>query len=143
MKHSSDIRHKHEQLLVCIALELRISLQPLLPCLFDNLCARVGLSLVKRSYVVKVDLLPDQGLESWFCLVTMVVTVVMTVVFVIVARMIMPGMVRHASVIVDELATFLTGREFRSGLNSLSRRGFDWSISSSKIHQLYVVIKIF
>lgn len=94
-KHTSYIRHKHEQLLVCITLELWISLQPLLPCFFDNLRACIGLTLVESSYVVKVDLLPYQGLESWFCLVTVVVTMIMTVAFVVVTRMIVPLMVRH------------------------------------------------
>lgn len=107
MKHSGDIRHKHEQLLVCITFELWISLQPLPPCLFDNFGACVRLTFVESSYVVKVDLLPYEGLESWLCLVAVVVAVVMTVAFVVVARMIVPMMVRHDLVMVVELATLL------------------------------------
>ena len=94
VKDSLHLRHKHEQLLVCITFELWISLQPLLPCLFDNLGACIGLTLVESPYIVEVDLPPYQGLESWFCLVavvvTMVVTVIMAVFSVAVARMIVP-----------------------------------------------------
>ena len=95
MEDGRDVRDKHEQLLVCITLELRVSLQPLLPCLFDDLGTCTGLALVEGSYVVKVDLLPYQGLQSWFYLVTVVVSMVMTVAFVVVARVIVSVMMRH------------------------------------------------
>ena len=95
MKCGGDIRHKHEQLLICIAFKLRISIEPLLPCLLDNLGASVGLTLVKSPYVVKVDLLPDQSLESWFCLVAVIVTMGMAVLSMIMARVIVLVMVRH------------------------------------------------
>ena len=95
MKCGGDIRHKHEQLLICIALKLWISIEPLLPCLFDNLSTGVGLTLIESPYVVKVDLLPYQSLKSWFCLVAVVVTMVMAMISMIMTRVVVLVMVRH------------------------------------------------
>ena len=95
MKCGRNIRHKHEQLLIGIAFKIRISIEPLLPCLFDNLSTGVGLTLVKSPYIVKVDLLPDQSLESWFYFVAVVVTMVMAVISMIMTRVVVLVVARH------------------------------------------------
>ena len=123
-----DIRHEHEQLLICIAFKLRISIEPLLPCLFDNLSTGVGLTLVESPYVVKVDLFPYQSLESWFCLVAVVVTMVMAVIFMIMTRMVVLVMVRHVVSLWRNVYVF-ERRKFGSRINSFYRFGFNWSTS--------------
>jgi hypothetical protein len=82
------LRYVHEQLLVRIALQLRLLVQPFAPSLLHDLGAAPRLALVQRVDSAEVDLLVDVVLQRGRDIVGMVVGcslgVVVTMVFVFV-----------------------------------------------------------
>lgn len=81
----------HEQLLIRVALQLRLSIQPLIPCFLDDFGTAARVTLIERVDCTEVDLLIYVVLESWGQVVGMIVggslRVVVTVVPVFVVAM--------------------------------------------------------
>jgi len=77
-------RDGHEQLLVYVACQLRLCIQPLRPGLFQNGSARTRLGFVQRHNLVKVDLPIEIRLESRCQVVGVVVVLAVVVMMVMV-----------------------------------------------------------
>ena len=91
-----DLRDEHEKLLIGIADQLWVCIKALLPCLFNYPAAGISFALVERCDLVELDLLVNQGLKGWGCLIAMVMaTVVMAIVIVTVIIVVVMMMRRH------------------------------------------------
>jgi hypothetical protein len=86
------LRNVHEQLLVCVALQFRLLVQPFAPSFLHDLCAAPGFALVQRVDGAEVDLLVYVVLQRGRDVVAMVVgcslgvVVTMAFVFVVTVR---------------------------------------------------------
>ena len=58
----NNLRHEHQQLLICITDKLWLCVKALLPCLLDYSAASVRFALVERANLVELDLLVYQSL---------------------------------------------------------------------------------